>query len=391
MNRDSIRSVSRPATGLLAAVLVGTALVGFVWPWDRDGPWPSGSTSPVEPLGFPTLEAHLRSTPALLDPIRFAVFGDQRALADGEWQELLAFVAEEDRREGLAFVLDTGDLVHNGKHSDQFAFLRELLDPVSHLPYLVCAGNHELCANRDPEGRRNLATLLQGVSPDLSPERFYFRQDIGPLRLLFLDSNDLVYGDDGEDKGRTSPLPGSRAEAQLAWLEDELAHDDRGPDALTVAVLHHPFVQSSDKHSATAAALWSYRYRERTLPALLLEGGVDLVLTGHTHSTERFRLRRDGRELRLVNLSGRPRDGFLWFGSGSRRTRDLAGREHAWLEEHGWHDLDGWKIEQEHAMTGDQANQCGLFTLDASGILWLEMVYLRDEGGVRRESAVRLH
>ena len=138
-------------------------------------------------------------------------------------------------------------------------------------------------------------------------------------------------------------------------------------------------------------ALWSYRYRERTLPVILLEGGVDVVLTGHTHSTERFRLRRGDRELRLVNLSGRPRDGFLWFGSGSRRTRDLSGRELAWLEEHGWKDLEGWEIEQEHAMTGEQANQCGLFTIDENGTLHLEMVFLEDDRGVRRETPVRLH
>ena len=46
----------------------------------------------------------------------------------------------------------------------------------------------------------------------------------------------------------------------------------------------------------------------------VIEGGVDLVICGHTHTYERFRLRRGERELSLINLSGRPQNSFLFFG-----------------------------------------------------------------------------
>ena len=392
MIEKSIRRAATQATGVFALLLLGATLVGFVWPWNRDSPWPSGSDIPVEPLGFPTLESRIMSGPDIGAGFRFAALGDQRALADGEWQELVAVLAELDRTDGLAFIIDTGDVVYNGSHGDQFAFLRRLLDPVSHLPYLICTGNHEVCNNRSPQSRQNLAKLMQGVDSELSADHMYFRKDVGPLRLLFLDTNDLVYGDNGEDSGLHEPVPGSRAEAQMAWLTTELAEDDRGENALTIAMLHHPFIQSSHKHRAQAAALWSYQYRGRTLPDVLLDGGVDVVLTGHTHSTERFLVRRhDGRQLRLVNLSGRPRDGFLWFGSGSRAAHDLVGREHRWLARQGWRGLEGWTIRQEDAMTHDEVNQCGLFSVDAAGVLSLEMVYLEDDGGMRREAPVPLH
>jgi len=381
-------------SGAAAALAAGALLLcAFVWPWDREGPWPEQSDLPVEPLGFPSLESMIPRGRAPAYPVRFAALGDQRALADGEWQLLLAHLAGENRRQPLSFLIDTGDIVYDGSRTNQFTHLRRLLEPVSDLPYLVCVGNHEACNNEHPEARTSVATLLRGVAPGLTADRLYYRKDIGPLRLLFLDTNDLAYGDDGTAYGRRSPRPGSRAEAQLRWLADELADDDRGPDALTIVVMHHPFLQSSAKHRPQAIALWSYRWEGRTLPGILLDGGVDLVLTGHTHTTERFHLKRkrDGAELTLLNVSGRPRDGFLWFGAGARKARNIAGKEEEWLTEHGWPRLEGWEIEQRHAMVDDEANQCAMFTMDADGALGLELVYVEKDGDVRRDPPVRIH
>ncbi|MBZ0266914.1 metallophosphoesterase [bacterium] len=391
MKRELRRGTGRAGAGL---VLAGAALVlcAFVWPWDREGPWPEQSDLPVEPLGFPPLESMTPKGKAPAYPLRFAAFGDQRALADGEWQQLLAYLAEEDRRQPLSFLIDTGDIVYDGSRTNQFAHLRGILEPVSHLPYLVCVGNHESCNNAHPRARSSLATLLRGVAPGLTADRLYYRKDIGPLRILFLDTNDLTYGDDGMASGRRSPRPGSRAETQLRWLEEELAGDERGPDALTIVVMHHPFLQSSAKHRPQAIALWSYRWNGRALPGMLLDGGVDLVLAGHTHTTERFHVRRtrDGAELTLLNVSGRPRDGYLWFGAGARKAKDIAGKERAWLAEQGWPRLDGWEIEQRHAMVHDATNQCAMFTMDADGGLGLEIVYVEKDGDVRRDPAVRI-
>jgi hypothetical protein len=158
-------------------------------------------------------------------------------------------------------------------------------------------------------------------------------------------------------------------------------------------VIHHPIIQSSRKHRAQARALWSYTYEGRTLPDILIDGNVDLVLTGHTHTYERFVLERaDGRSLHLINISGRPRTDFLWFGASARRARDISGREIAWLADCGWTDLEDWSVTQEDAMVGGEANQFAIFNVSADGTLTMEMHFLDDDnpGGLRRCTPVRL-
>jgi hypothetical protein len=379
-----MRGGTTPHLALGAACLV---LLGFVWPWKVHGPWPQSSDLPVAPLGHPRIEERLGEGHA--DPgagFRFAAYGDQRALADGEWQTLVAAIAALEP--APHFVIDTGDIVDNGEHSDQFAMLAEILAPIAHLPYLVAVGNHELHNNEGGAGRANTAACLGALDPEFGVERMYYRKDLGPVSFIFLDTNDWVYGDDGEAQDAF----GERGLAQLRWLQDALASVRDRP--ATVVVMHHPFLQSSRKHREASQAIWSIQWEGVGLAERFLEAGVDLVLAGHTHTYERFRLELDdGRAMTLINLSGRPRSSFLWFGDGRRRARDIAGRELEWLADKGWADLAGWRITQEAAMVEDESNQFGLFTVDAAGGLALEMVFLDDESqdGQRREARVVLH
>jgi hypothetical protein len=364
---SSRRRVRTPLAIGLAVVLAG-AVSGFTWPWEIGGPWPRSSTIPVTPLVSGRLE---------LDParrgveagFRFAVFGDQRALADGEWQVMLRAIdslAAGDEK--LLFMLDTGDIVNDGVHDDQFTFLREILKE-SRLPYLVAVGNHELDNNRTPKARSNTATFLRYLDPEFSHERMYYRKDIGALRLYCLDSNDLVYGEAGENDGAETPAAGTRTAAQLDWLAADLARGASDTAGFTVVAIHHPLVQSSTKHREAAASLWNLDWKERRMADILLDGGVDLVLVGHTHTYERFRLTRaDGRSMALVNLSGRPRTGFLWFGRDQRRARDIRGRETKWLEENGWRGLAGWSIVQEDLMRDPEQNQFAIVDLGPGGV-----------------------
>ena len=368
-------------------------LTGFTWPWNRSGDWPSGSTIPVKQLALPTIEGKIASEG--IDPAAgfcFASFGDQRALAGGEWQDLIGHISGlRCEGEPILFVLDTGDVVYNGAHGDQFDRLASILAPLDSIPYLVSVGNHEVDSNRSPLAREFLSAFLAPVCDEISPERFYYKKQIGPLRILFLDTSDLVYGDDGSAISPSTPERGSRAEAQLAWLSAELA--DSSWTGSTAVAMHHPLIQSSKKHRDQARVLWSYRYEGRTLPDLLADGGVDLILSGHTHTYERFRLlRSDGREMQIVNLSGRPRTSFFWKGDGERKAKEIAGVEMSWLQERGWSDLDGWRIYQEDAMTKDAADQFGLFTVDPTGEIWLEMYFLDEDrpGGLRQEMPQRI-
>lgn len=361
------------------AFLIILALVVAAGGCGSSGPWPASSDAPVRPLEHPTIESAAARLPRGAEAgYRFAVMGDQRALADGEWQDLVTAmvdVARDDPR--FLFVLDTGDVVNDGAHTDQFAMLRGILAPLSPVPYLVCVGNHELANNAPGPARAHTATFLSATDPELSAERLYYRKDVGPASFLFLDTNDFVYG-----------APPGRAEAQLDWLGVQLADKAAGT---RIVVLHHPFVQSSAKHRDAALLMWDLTWRDRRLVDVLLNAGVDLVLTGHTHTYERFRVTRrdDGRSLQLVNISGRPRPSFLWFGAGARRATDIRGREADWLAAAGWRGLEPYEITQLEAMTEDEANQFGLFSVEADGDLVLEMVW-SDGGDVRHDPPVRL-
>ena len=373
---------------LAISVLPGAAF-GFTWPWEIGGPWPSSSDQPVITLDHPTLEDG-RAGLAPGRGTRFVAFGDQRALADGEWQALMLAIASRDAQSPIHFMIDTGDIVDDGRHSDQFHSLRSILSPARKIPYLVGVGNHEVHNNRDRQARDNTALFLSYLDPAFDADRMYYDKRVGPVRFVFLDTNDLVYGDANETDGVPPPQPpsGSRAEAQMLWLTERLAEFE--PAETIVLMMHHPLLHSSQKHQTSSIGMWSYRFNGRQLPHLFLDAGVDLILTGHTHTYERFRIEReDGRYLHQVNVSGRPRTTFLWFGAGSRRPRDIRGREVAWLTEEGWDDLDGWKIEQLDVMTDDERNQFALFEMDDMGSLSLQMCFVDDDG--REEMMERVY
>ena len=51
------------------------------------GPWPEGSSLPLLPLENASLQERVAQLgPRLQESFQFVAFGDQRALADGEWQ-----------------------------------------------------------------------------------------------------------------------------------------------------------------------------------------------------------------------------------------------------------------------------------------------------------------
>lgn len=338
--------------------------------------WPRTSQHPVAPLGHPTLESRIQQA---FDPnggFQFIAFGDQRALIGDEGPDLVGAIdALALRSDRLLFLLDTGDIVDDGSFSDQFGVQAGLLQKLRRLPYLVAVGNHEVNQSRRGPARANTAAFLSSIGEPLSQDRLYYRKVVGRVRFLFLDSNDFVYSE------RTDIDPGAierRAHAQLDWLFRELADPAFGPNATTVVVMHHPLIQSSAKHRGQARFLWNSRYHGRRLADLFADAGVDLILVGHTHTYERFTVtRKDGRGFHLINLSGIPKASFLWFGAGERRAQDLRGNELGWLHAHGWTDLAGWTVEQNEVMTKkEEANQFGLFTVDAQGGVTLSIRYL---------------
>jgi len=335
-------------------------------------PWPRTSLHPVAPLAQPSLESKLASlSPGPEAGFSFAAFGDQRALAGGEWESMLSSIDSLSRQDSrLLFMLDTGDIVENGSHSDQFRTVAGILARARSLPYLVGVGNHELTNNRPGPARANTATFLKPIDPSIGPDRLYYERTVGRVRFLFLDSNDLVYD---QREGVYA-----RREQQLNWLVERLRAVRDEPGRPTVVVLHHPFLQSSEKHRAQARELWSLKHHGRSFPDVLADGGVDLLLTGHTHTYERFRAtRRDGKGFLLVNLSGRPLPAFLWFGEGQRRARSIpTGGEIAYFATRGWRGLDGWEISQDEAMVEDESDQYAIFRVESDGGMTMQVRYI---------------
>lgn len=396
--RSSARCAATVTLAGAVALLWAAPVPAVDWPWESDKyDWPDGSDLAVEPLDRPTAEAAVAEAAAAGAPFRFAVFGDQRAMADGEWQELLRRIVEWERDHGdLAFLIDTGDIVNDGRHTNQFHRLTtEILAMAPELPYLVGVGNHEVHNNEDPAARAHTAAYLRALDPRFSAERMYYRKDLGGVAFLFLDTNDLVYGDAGE-RGACppEPEPGSRAATQMEWLAAQLAETRAAEPKLVIAVLHHPFVQSSAKHRESAASLWNLRVDGTPFVDLLVDGGVDVVLTGHTHTYERFRLdREDGARLDVVNLSGRPRGSAFGLGAGLRRARDIRGEERERLADRGWKGLEPWAITQVEWLPKDEeADQFAVFTVEPGGGLTMEVRFLDEEGvdGTRANETVRL-
>ncbi len=210
-------------------LLATTPALAFVWPWSS--PWPDSSDHPVVPLPHPTVTERIAELgPTIANGFRLVAFGDQRALAQGEWQAMVAFISahEADNTDAtpLLAIIDTGDIVDDGRRTDQFHMLTQILTPLSDYPYLVAVGNHEVHNLDGAEARRNTVTALAATDTELTIDQLWRVYDLPFLRLILLDTNDLVYGPTGRE-GSITDHP--RVRRQLAWLVETLAEADARP------------------------------------------------------------------------------------------------------------------------------------------------------------------
>jgi 3',5'-cyclic-AMP phosphodiesterase len=110
-------------------------------------------------------------------------------------------------------VLVTGDLTENAADAE-YAQARDLLAALD-APLYVLPGNHD-----DAEGLRRHFDM-----PGVDGEPVHYAADLGPLRLVVIDST------------RPGENPGALDEARLARLDAELAAE---PGVPTVIAMHHP-------------------------------------------------------------------------------------------------------------------------------------------------------
>jgi len=161
------------------------------------------------------------------------------------------------------FVVVCGDLVNTPGHAKQIAEFQRIaatLDPAIHL-YLV-AGNHDVENTPTPE---SVAAYRETFGPDW----YSFRE--GDIYGIVLDSS-LIYAPD---------LVPDEAEAQLAWLRDELDRAWESGAGKILVFVHHPFFLEEPDEDDQYFNIPRER-RERYL-ALFREEKVRAVFAGHYH------------------------------------------------------------------------------------------------------------
>ena len=156
-------------------------------------------------------------------------------------------------------VLLTGDLVDHGT-ADEYDRLLSQLDRLP-CPWLPLPGNHDL---RPAFDRVLAATDLASELGDDPADPVAWLADVGPLRVVGLDSSRPDHHDGAWDDGR------------LRWLDEALARD---PDRPTVVATHHPPVSTGLWHMDYGGAHGG----EALAEVIAGRPHVEAVVCGHVH------------------------------------------------------------------------------------------------------------
>ena len=151
-------------------------------------------------------------------------------------------------------VLLTGDIAHTGAAAE-YAQARELLELLD-APLFALPGNHD---DRD-ELRKHFAF------PDTGRADLSYAANLGPIRLVALDTQDP-----GRDGGRFD-------KARQAWLAATL---DEAPGTPTLVAMHHPPIRTGVP--AMDGASMPNDECEAFAAIVAANPQVPLIATGHVH------------------------------------------------------------------------------------------------------------
>jgi manganese-dependent ADP-ribose/CDP-alcohol diphosphatase len=241
----------------------------------------SAAASALSPL--PAMASE--SAPPLL---RFGLIADAQYADADPWNDRhyratpakLALAVETIRAAKPAFTLHLGDLID--RDFKAFATMLPLLDRLGH-PVHHLLGNHDYDVS-DADKARVVSTL--GMPHD------YYTFRSGGIRFVMLDTNDLSTYKRPADSPATKsaaeylkrleetkapgakPWNGGIAEAQLDWLERELAAADAAKERVIVCG-HHPLIPA-DMHQA-----WNF---DEILAVLDRHRCIAAYFNGHNHA-----------------------------------------------------------------------------------------------------------
>ena len=149
-------------------------------------------------------------------------------------------------------------------------------------------GNHDYNNSASNQGLRNLPYYNQFTMPTLgevggvaSNTEAFYSYDIGDVHFVSLDSY-------GRENGNTTRLYDTAfGNTQADWLRNDLAANNK---KWTIVYMHHPPYTKGSHNSDTESELINMHDK---IPAILERFGVDLVISGHSHSYERSFLIKD--------------------------------------------------------------------------------------------------
>lgn len=199
-----------------------------------------------------------------MKPISFIHLTDTHVNAPGSSEVFAKFgMADKLRRvlrhieagERPAFIIITGDLVHEGQVED-YRYLRDILDEASRelsIPIHVVLGNHD---HRVP--------FREGYLHEAGSEAaYYYNVTIEGLRLIGLNSQVA-----GQHHGTVD-------EEQLAWLQEQLLIP--APHG-TIIALHHPMLTINGMPGEHILS------NTEQVAGILQSGDVKAILAGHVHT-----------------------------------------------------------------------------------------------------------
>jgi hypothetical protein len=154
------------------------------------------------------------------------------------------------------------------------------------IPVFPAPGNHDYANNTALQANHNVAYYNIFSNPTNaecggypSGNEAYYSYNVGNIHFISLDS----YGQ--EDAGTTRLY--DTTGAQVLWLKNDLANNTNKD--WVVVYFHHPPFSKGSHNSDTEDELVKLR---ENFVRILERYGVDLVLTGHSHSYERSRLQK---------------------------------------------------------------------------------------------------
>jgi len=176
------------------------------------------------------------------------------------------------------FLLHVGDIAYcNGSQPCWDHFFQDVQPIASHMPYMVCFGNHDVYP--EPFGYTNRFFMPGPYSPQVKDGDYFYSFDLGPVHfvgfsteLWFLPVNATV-----------------NVTQQMTWLQNDLKVANQPANRKVrpwILIFGHRPVYCSiqnypDCDNRVALQL------QRQMEPLLLQNGVDVAVFGHIHAMER--------------------------------------------------------------------------------------------------------